>query len=448
MTTSQRRRVSTLATSSAVLGLAVVPLILSGCSGGTNSGQADPVEITVQTQTNWAPMMNVLVPAFEAANPGIKVKLQIITEDQKNATNSQVISGSDAPDLALVPSNSPVYTAAVSAGALLPLDDVWQNQDLATRYGQSTAATLTAADGKPYVAAIDSLYYDVVLYNKALFDKAGVAAPEDHRITDTAELVSIAQKVRAAGLQPLALDGSEPARYGWMMDQLLQSAASADQMANYLTSYDPSVPVTADYTAKPFVDSISTIKSWADAGVFQDGYLGQDDSTAAGLFQQGTAAMYLGGNFSVPDLVKAGIDFDWALLPPVAGAQKTALPAYRGEAMAVPKKAAHPNEAKKLLEFWLTDEMQTQAVGNSGYALPTVNTVPVDQLQGLNPAIVSMIDDANRNGSPTGWTSAVPGSFGQKIIGTNIPAMLSGEMTVDQVAQKQQDALQSVRAGN
>lgn len=444
MSRSQSRQASVIIRGAACATVAAVSVALSGCAGSEPSGS---VEITVQTQVSEAPMMEVLVPAFEKANPDITVELQIITDDQKSSTNAQVISGNSAPDLALVPTNSPVYTAALQADALLPLTDVWTNQDLAERYGASTATTLTADDGVTYVATIDSLYYDIAFYNEDLFEEAGITVPSDHRIPDNDSLYDIADKLRAIGKQPLAFDGKEPARYGWMIDQLLQSAASSEQIDNYLTSYKASVPITANFTDAPFVDSVTQIESWAAKNVFQDGYLGQDDPTAAGLFLQSGAGMYLGGNFSVPDINDAGLNFGWLLLPPVAGGAKVALPSYHGESMAVPVKAKHPDEAKKFLEFWLTDEMQTAAVGNSGFGLPTVNTVPVDELT-LDPAVLEMVEDANENGSPSGWTSAVPGAYGQTTVGTNIASLLTGALTVEQVAQAQQDALIDIRAEN
>ncbi len=425
-----------------------VAIAVAGCGTGPGSGASGPVTITVQQAAGWGDMVGVLKQRFEAAHPDIKLNFVIITDEQKSSTNTQVISGSNPPDLALVPTNSPVYTATMAAKQLEPLDDVWKSQDLEKRYGASTAASLTASDGKRYVATIDSIFYNVVFANTDLLQQVGVTIPADHRIPDNKTLFDIAAKLKSKGLQALAFNGKEPGRYGWMVDQLLESSATPEQMKNYLTSFDKDVPVTATYTDPAFVAAVQQVKDWADNGVFQTGYLGQDDPTAESLFLQGKAAMYLGGNFSVADIKKAGLHFSWLLLPPVDGGKKVAIPSYHGESMAIPANAKHKDAAKKFLEFWLTDEGQADAVANTGFALPAVNTVDIKSLTGVDPIVSELIGDVSENGAPVGWTSAVPGEFGQTTIGTNLQQVLTGKLTVDDVAQAQQAALDKFRQSN
>lgn len=419
-------------------------LILSGCSAASSSAQ---VTITVQQQANWSDMTGVLVKAFEKENPDIKVKMQIISDDQKATTNAQVVTGSNPPDVALVPTNSTTYTAALKAEALTPLTDLWENQDLENRYGTSTAATLKY-QGTPYVATIDSIYYNVVFYNTSLFEKAGITVPSDHRIPDTDTLISMADKLTASGVEPMAIDGKDAFMYGWMMDQLLQSASSASQIENYLTNYDPEVEVTADFTDAAFTDSVEQIESWWKGGVFQDGFLGQDNATAQAQFFQAKSGMLLGGNFTVADITKNGFEYGWLLLPPTEGGEKVSIPTYHGESMAIPKKGKHIDAAKKFLEFWLTDEMQSAAVTNSGFALPAVNTVDTSKLTGIDPIVGEMIADIADNGGPTGWTSAVPGAFGQTTVGTNLQNMMTGAISAGEVSELQQAALEKVRKGD
>lgn len=427
---------------------ASVALAVAGCSSAPSTGASGPVTITVQQAAGWGDMVAVLKQRFEATHPDIKLNFVIITDEQKSSTNTQVISGNNPPDLALVPTNSPVYTATMAANQLAPLDDVWENQDLENRYGASTAASLTAADGKRYVATIDSIFYNVVFVNTDLLQQAGITIPADHRIPDNQALFEIAAKLKSKGLQALAFDGKEAGRYGWMIDQLLESSATPDQMQNFLTSFDKDVPVTANYTDPEFVAAVQQVKDWADNQVFQNGYLGQDDPTAESVFLQGKAAMYLGGNFSVADITKSGMNFSWLLLPPVDGGKKVAIPSYHGESMAIPANAMHKAEAEEFLEYWLSDEGQADAVANTGFALPAVNTVDVASLTGVDPIVTELIGDVGENGAPVGWTSAVPGEFGQTTIGTNLQQLLTGKLTVDQVAQAQQSALEKFRASN
>lgn len=419
-----------------------VAAALSGCAAaGTESSE---VTITVQQQANWAGMMGVLVEAFEEANPDIKVDLQIISDDQKATTNAQVVTGNNPPDVALVPTNSTTYTAALAAEALTPLDDVWQNQNLDERYGAATAASLKYQD-TPYVVTIDSIYYDVVFYNTALFEAAGITAPADNRIPDTDTLLSMADALRASGVEPLAINGKDAFMYGWMVDQLLQSSSTPAQIENYLTNFDPDVEVTADFTDAPFTEAVEQLDTLFKNNVFQNGFLAQDSPTAQAQFFQGQAGMMLGGNFSVGDITKNGFDYGWMLLPPASGGAKVQIPTYNGDSMAIPKKAQHVDAAKKFLEFWMSDDMQSAAVTNSGFALPAVNTVDTSNLGDIDPIVSELIADVAANGGPVGWTSAVPGAFGQTTVGTNLQGMMAGTLTPKQVSDMQQAALETVR---
>lgn len=427
----------------AVASVAAMALVLAGCAGSSDAPDGK-ITLTVQQFSDWEPTTKVLVEAFEKEHPNIKVEMQVVPTGAEAFTNAQRISGSDAPDVAVVQANSPVFEATSTQGALLDLSDIWKSSDLENRVGSTTAAALKS-DGSSYFVPIDSVYYDIVYYNADIFKKAGITPPKNHRVDDSASLIEIADKVRGAGYQPLATAGIDAAYYGWMLDGLLQGNSTDAELENFNTSYNPKADVTAKYTDKAFVDSVGTIKKWADANVFQDGFLGQDPSIAQGLFLQGQAAMMIGGSFSVSSINDSGFDYDWFLLPPVDGGKSSQIMAYYGNTVTVPTKAKHPDEAKMFIEFWLSDAMQSQATTKT--SLPAVNTVPVDSLTDvLDPKVAAMVADVNKNGAPVGWTSAVPVAFGQQFAGTNIAAMLSGSQSADQVGEKQQAELEKVRS--
>jgi raffinose/stachyose/melibiose transport system substrate-binding protein len=416
---------------------------LTGCSGGDKGDEK--ITLTVQALTEWAPMMDVLKPKFEEKYPNITVESQLPAHTNQ-VVAAQVIAGNNPPDIAWASANTDVYANSLAAGVLLPLDDVWEKANLDARYGPSTAASLKAADGKPYVVALHGVLYALVYYNKALFAEIGLPEPEDHRIPDQETLYSMIDTIRAANYQPLAVVGNGPGMFGHMVDQLLQNAASEDQMANYLTNFQPEVEVTANYTDAPFVDTLAQIKEWGDRGLFQDGYTSQDPQTAEALFIQGKAAMMLGGSWNADNITNAGMDFDWVLLPPINPDAKMKVASFKAEAVAIPKNAKHPEEAKLFLEFLMTDEMQRDAVAATGTALPAVITVDPSTLDNLNPTVQSILSDVSVNDAPVGWTSAAPGSFAQTVGGGAALSAAIGEKTVDQGAEEVQGALAEIRA--
>ncbi len=447
MSISQSRPAFHGRTAVAVVAISTFALLLAGCSSSP-SAKSGPVTITVQDVVDQKAEMAVIVPAFEKANPNIKVKIQTISNDQKATTNAQVITGSNPPDVAFVPIGSTPYITALKVNALVPLTDVWANQKLDTRYPASTAAFAKAADGKPYVVATDNILYDIAFYNKDLFTKAGITAPADHRIATNADLYAMAAKLKAIKVGPLGVNGKDVFSAGWMADALFPTSATPDQFQNYATSYNPKVTATEKYTDAPFTKVLQQLSDWQTHGVFQAGFLGQDLTTTQAQFEQGRTGMFLGANVSVAALNKGTVKFDWLLLPPVEGSTTTVqMPSYQGDSWGIPKNSKNVAAAKKFVEFLVSNDMQVKAFGNTG-VFPIVNTVPISELKGVDPITLELIADSNKNGAPTGWTSAVPGPDGQLVIGTSMQSVWSGQMTVQQAAQAQQDALTKARAGN
>lgn len=447
MSISQSRQASRGRAAIAVVAISTFALLLTGCSVSSNA-KSEAVTITVQDVVDQKAVMDVIVPAFEKANPGITVKIQTISNDQKATTNAQVITGSNPPDVAFVPIGTTPYITALKVNALVALTDVWANQKLDSRYPASTAAFAKASDGTPYVVATDNILYGIAFYNKDLFATAGITAPADHRIATNADLYSIAAKLTAIGVDPLGVNGKDVFSAGWMTDGLLPTATTAAQLLNYSTSYNPDVKVTEKYTDAPFTKVLQQLSDWQTHGVFQAGFLGQDLTTTQAQFEQGRTGMFLGANVSVTALSQGSVKYDWLLLPPVEGSStKVQMPSYQGDSWGIPAKSKNIAAAKKFLEFLVSDEMQVNAFGNNG-VFPIVNTVPTSELKGVDPITLALIDDSNKNGTPTGWTSAVPGPVGQLVVGTSMQSVWSGQMTVQQAAQAQQDALTKARAGN
>ncbi|MGZ0711892.1 ABC transporter substrate-binding protein (plasmid) [Coraliomargarita sp. W4R53] len=427
-------------------GMASVGLALTGCSSAASDGD-ETVTIVVQQQANWSAMMDVLVPAFEEAHPGIKVELSTIDQDTRTTTNTQIIAGNNPPDIALVAGNAPVYLETVVNDQLLDLTDVWEESDLYTRYDPATANALQYGD-TPYLVGIAGINYNILFYNKDIFDELGLEAPADNRLASDEELYALTDALRDGGYDPLAVGGANAFQWSWQLSALMQSNSTPEQIANYDTSWNPDVEVTADYTDPAFVDSVSQIQTWADAGVYQDGYLGQDYDTAQALFFQGQAGMLLGGNFTAgaTDDQGAGFDYGWFLLPAGDDERPAQIMTYLGEAMAIPAGATNPDEAKLFLEFWMSDEMQADAVANSGFAIPSVNSLDINDLPGVTGVVKELVADGSEFGAPIGWASSAPGAFAQEPAGLDIAAMLSGQMTAEEVGEAQQSRLDEIRA--
>ncbi|MDR6320174.1 ABC transporter substrate-binding protein [Actinoplanes couchii] len=426
-----------------ISGLCALGLVTAGCSGS----DSDPDKtLTVQFSQGQEAVYQAYAQNFEKANPGVKVNLQAIATATSTGSNLTVITSDNAPDVALVPGNSPAYTSLVSQGGLRDLSAVWTASDLDKRYPEATNA-LTEFDGKHYAIADSTSYYSVVYYNVDLFQKAGITAPADHRITSVQQLADMATALRAQKIQPLAVGGKSGWEISWMLDALLPTATTPEQMTNYLQSWRAGTDVTAKYTDPGFAGALNQIKALGDAKVFQEGYLGADNLQTDAQFQQGQTGMRLEGSWFAAMIKEANpnLKFGWMLLPPVDPAGKTQLTGSATPQFSIPTKAKNPELAEKYLNFMLSDEQQVEAGLKVGGYLPAVNTVADTALASLDENVQQMIADSKTTGLQSGWTSTVPSTLGQALVDPQIQALLAGDTDAAAIQAKVQAALETTR---
>ena len=423
----------------------VSALVLTGCSSGASGGSDDGAKtLTVQVQSVQQPAFEYAATIFEKENPGVTVEFQTVTEQQKSTTNSQIMASSNAPDIGLVPVNAQPYFDLVKADALAPLDDLWKDADLETRYGKVIADSLKW-DGTPYLALFDTTFYNVVYYNKDAFAAAGVTAPADHRIASNDDLYDMVAKLKTAGYDGLAAGGASGYQLGWLLDAQLQANAP-EALADYLVSWQPGVEPTEKYDDAAFTDSVAQIGEWNDNGVFQEGMAGAAGDQAQAAFTAGDAAMMLGGSWIPSILGDVDFDYDWLVLPG-AGTEPTLPSLFAGDTLAVPKTSKNIDLAEKFLAIYSSDDVQTYAAENVG-SLPAVNTVSADDLPGLGPIVQSIVTFTNDTGFGLGWTSTLPGSIGQSLVDPQIQQLVSGQTTPDAVGQAEQTAFDSWKSQN
>ncbi|MFK0241170.1 extracellular solute-binding protein [Microbacterium sp. NPDC090281] len=387
--------------------------------------------------------MGYIADKFEEENPNVSVKLVTVSQEQKNGSNLSVLASASPPDVGVVPVNSEAFTQLTRADALADLSAVWKNSDLDERYGDAGSALKVS--GVPYVATVTSVGYNVVFYNPALFERVGIDAPENHRFTSVDQLVDAAERLREAGLGPMQIGGSSGYEASWMIDAMLPTIATGEQMANYLSSFNPDVKATAKYTDPAFEKTLESIDKLAKSGVFQDGFLGQDSAIAKGPFVQGFAGMALGATASLASFEDAAFTPAWALLPPMDDDATTQISMYFGDAIGIPAQAKEKEWAEKFVEFVLSDRMQEEAIIGAGAALPSVNSLSEEALAKLPDLSKEFLADIKENGSQPGWTASVPGGFGQQFIDPLMQQMFAGDLTPDEVAAKQQAHLLETR---
>ncbi|MFK4102763.1 extracellular solute-binding protein [Streptomyces sp. NPDC019531] len=152
-------------------------LAATACGGSDSGGKADgPVTITwwdTSNATNEAPTYKALIKDFEAANKDIKVKYVNVQFDQAQNKFDTAAGASGAPDV--LRSEVGWTPAFAKKGYFLPLDGTEALADQAKF--KSNLIEQAQYDGKTYGVPFvtDTL---ALVYNKQLFEKAGVEAPK------------------------------------------------------------------------------------------------------------------------------------------------------------------------------------------------------------------------------------------------------------------------------
>lgn len=418
-------------------------LVLTSCAA-SDAGAGDTT-LTVQTDSYALPGFKLVADKFEKENPGVTVEFQVLTPDQQSTTNLQVLTSSDAPDVASAPFNSTVFTEMLAADQFLPLDDVWKEGDLQARYGDALGNAISP-EGKKIGVLFSKVLYGIAWYNKAIFEQAGITVPDDHQIGTMANLQDMVAKIRAAGYQPLSIGGSSNYHFTWILDNMLATATTPEELTNYTTSFNKSVDVTSSYTDAPFTQSLDRIKQMYDLGVFQDGVLGMDQDAALALFAAGQAGMMMGHN-QTPAGVQgkdSKVDMGFLFLPPIS-ADLTQPNFYAGNLLEIPVKAKNPDLAKKFLVMLMSDEMQVAAIEATGGALPGISITDPAQFAKAPDSVRELIEFDSKYGNAAGWASLVPAKLGTT--DPLIQKLVLGETTSHDIGVQLDALLEEIRNG-
>lgn len=359
--------------------------VLTACGGG---GSTTPAEDGASPETagtagadggivlkygcwdkSQLPAYEDLFRQFEEANPGITVVPELTSWKEYWTKLETSITGKNAPDIFWL--NIPRSTDYIANGILLPLDDLNVEFD---KFPQAHRDAYTSG-GTLYGMPKD---FDTMglWYNKRLFDEAGVAYPTDDWSWQDL-------KENAA-----ALTNADTGVYGI-------AAQLTWQGGYYETIYQAGGWVFSEDGKKSGFDdpkTIAGVQYWADFTF--DGTSPPMDqianTPARDMFDSGKVAMFVEGSYNAPVFFQQSDnkeDIDVAMLP------KGETYACTSNALAhvIYSGSAHPEEAKRLIEFLSTKEAH-EHIAASGVVIPSYE------------------------GSQTAWVEAFPGKNAQSLI--------------------------------
>jgi multiple sugar transport system substrate-binding protein len=356
----------------------VISLLLTACGGGAatqppaavtqppaqeqaTAPSAASVEITYMM---WgAPeeleVWQKVVDDFQAANPNIKVKVDVSDWDSYWTKLNTLVAGGSPPDVFAM--DAPLYLDWQSRGALLNLKPyIDKTPGFLDGVYPQTLQAYALPDG--YYGLPRDFQTIVVFYNKDMFDKAGVSYPSPDWTYD--DLRNVAKQ--------LTLDNNGDGKidqYGfyadlWDMELFWSEAIWA--FGGDIISPDHTKTLLGEPKARQaweFIDSMVKDGSIPTPATSQE--YGQD------LFQAKFAAMAPIGHWAVPGYVGAGINMGVAPMPVGPAGRATSV---NSAGFVISKDSKNPEAAWEFVKFALGQAGQKR-LAELGFAIPVLQSV-------------------------------------------------------------------------
>lgn len=301
-----------------VAACAATMLALSACGGGgASSESADgTAEMTFwhnSTTGDGKAFWENTAADFMKENPGVVINVQAVQNEDFDGKLQTAMNSGDAPDGFLARGGGKLKDM-VEAGQVMDITDLITDETKAN-LGEGTFSAVTV-DGKIY-GVPTSVLPGGIYYSKELFAKAG--------ITDTPttidELNAVVDKLKAAGIQPIALGAKDawPAAH-WFYFFALRECPQ-DVFIN--------ASAEGDFSDECWLKAGKDLETFANTQPFNEGFLTtsaqQGAGSSAGLIANHQAAMELMGAWNVgviADLTPDGqplADLGWFPFPEVPG---------------------------------------------------------------------------------------------------------------------------------
>lgn len=411
------RKLTTIAATAAALTLA-----LTACGGDTNPGTDADGNVSMtfwhnSTTGEGKAYWESTVADFEKANPGVKISIQAIQNEDMDGKLQTALNSGDAPDIFMARGGGKLADV-VEAGQVMDITDAITD---ATRTAVGDAGfSAFSVDGKVY-GMPTAVLPGGIYYSKDLFEAASVSATP----TTLAELSDVVTKVQDSGAEAIALGAKDawPAAHWYYFFAL--RACSQDTMAK--------VAAERAFDDPCWLTAAQEFETFAKTEPFNNGFLTtsaqQGAGSSAGLLANHKASMELMGAWNpgviaslTPD-EKPLADLGWFPFPAIdggAGAPGAMMGGVDGFSCSAdaPKK-----ECTAFLNFFMQKQYQ------EGYA-NAFHTLPASQeAQGVvtEPALKSILEAYNEAPYVTVWLDTLLGQNVGNALNTAVVNMLAGK---------------------
>ena len=329
------------------------------------SAAAAFAETTIEFIQWWEPEMPAgalrgIMDGFEAANPGIKVKL---VSGPYSATHDQVVAGAASGTLSdVVGLDGAWVNGLAKQGAIAPMDSLMDD----AKYDRSQIADIVKVDGKSFMFPLASFVYPVFV-NLDMAKAAGV----DKMPSNRTEFADAAKKMTNA----------DKNQYGWVLPLSLQTPNGIqNDVMSWVWASGQSMLKDGkpDVENEAVVGTLNYIKSLKDAGVVSPGIFAKKEQDKVEEFVNGRVGMMVDSlaHINLIHQRNPNLKFSISALPAVDGyTGKRGLP-YASWGIGVSNSSKHQAEAWKLVAYLMSPEVNGKLVSIANAFPGNVNAKP------------------------------------------------------------------------
>lgn len=411
----------------------VLALLMMGllCTGLT--AQADGEEMTIMCvgtdEDSYVDDYRAIAEEWSADNEfGASIVFDFYENEQYKTKLTTLMASNATPDLFFTWELSYLEPfvrggKVIDITSYLDADEEWKSS-----FSGGTLDTLTYDGGIYAVPTQKSLC--VMFYNKQIFEENGVAVPSTFD-----EFLTVCETLKANGVTPMALCGTD----AWIPAQFVQQIAggmAGDALFKAICAGEEV------WNNETHVKAATEVKAMADAGWFQDGYIGMGPEESTALFESGQTAMYFQGAWDAGRIMESDI-------AEVAGA--FVLPAYDPQynnisvgsvdtSFALSQNCQNVDAAIDFLKFWTNETNELNLLYNAG-RIPA-GTYAIDETK-VQPLMAEVLTLSSQQVGLTPWWDRQFGAGEGVEFNNTVVAVLGGED-----AQTAFDALQQFAIDN
>jgi multiple sugar transport system substrate-binding protein len=348
-------------------------LLLSACGGkqatttpgagsAGSAGSGAPVQITYMEWGDPAELdvWKAIVADFEAANPNIKVNVDVSDWDSYWTKLKTLLAANTPPDVFAM--DAPLYLDYQSRGVLLNLQPfIDKNPSMLDGLFPNTLTAYKTPDG--YFGLPRDFQTIAVFYNKDMFDKAGVAYPKAGWTYDDLRATAKALTQDTNG------DGKID-QFGYVIDPWDFEPGMSEVIWAYggdLINADHTKTLLGDPKARQAFQFLHDM-------MFVDKSIPDPNTSSqygGDLFLSGNAAMIAMGHWAVPSYATAKFKWDVVPMPKGPAGQATSV---NSAGFVVGKGSKNPEAAFAFIKFVESSAGQTR-LAQMGFACPVLESV-------------------------------------------------------------------------